>query len=278
MKQPPKTDHPEPQPPELHPIDKLNDLIRRLRAPDGCPWDRKQTTVSLVKYLLEEIYEAVDAIQDGDPVEAREELGDSLFQLLMIVELYREQGCFDLADVVEEIHAKMIHRHPHVFGEVRADTAEQVLVNWDRIKRQEKSDRKSLLDGLPKSMPALAKAQKLGDKASRVGFDWQSAAEVVDKVDEERGELARAMDQGDRERTAEELGDLFFALVMLSRHLDINAEQALQAANRKFEDRFRRVEDRFRDAGKDMNQADLEEMDLVWEEVKAEEGRAAAKS
>lgn len=273
MTHPPTTDQT-----ETHPIEKLNELIRRLRAPDGCPWDRKQTTTSLVKYLLEEIYEAADAVQGGDPEEAREELGDSLFQLLMIVELYREQGRFDLANVVEDIHAKMVHRHPHVFGDVRADTAEQVLVNWDRIKGEEKSDRKSLLDGLPKSMPALAKAQKLGDKVSRIGFDWPSAAGVMDKVEEERDELARAMAEGDRDRTVEELGDLFFALVMLSRHLEINAEQALQAANRKFEDRFRRVEDRFRETDRDMSRADLEEMDLVWEEVKAELKQAAAKS
>ncbi len=241
-------------------------IVRALRHPEtGCPWDREQTHRSLRRYLLEEAYEVLEALDRDDPEALQEELGDLLLQILLHAEIARQAGEFDYADVLEGLNRKMIRRHPHVFGEVEVKDAEGVLRNWARIKAAEKGTEEgsSVLDGIPRALPALERARKLQGRAARVGFDWPDAEGVWAKVEEELAELrAAATPQARRE----ELGDLLFALVNLARHLDLDPEEALREANRKFEARFRALEAR---AG-DLSRLSLAEMDRIWEAVKEE--------
>jgi MazG family protein len=258
-------------------------LMRRLRAPEGCPWDREQTFASLRKYVIEEAFEVVDAIDGGDLGALREELGDLLLQVVFQSELGRAAGAFGPDDVIAGIVDKMVRRHPHVFGDETVTGAAEVHRNWEAIKAREKGSR-GLLEGVPRALPALVRAQRVGEKVSRVGFDWPDTGGSRAKVAEELGELDRAVASGDQAAIAEELGDVLFALVNLARHVDVDAEAALRQTIEKFGARFAHVEARVRerhgrwpsdpDDGGPGRGVTLEEMDGYWEEAK----RASASS
>ena len=253
-------------------FDELVQLMTTLRGPNGCPWDRKQTLPDLKPYVIEEAYEVVDAIDQDDRRALAEELGDLLLQAVFIGELTREEGTFDIYDSITAIHDKLVRRHPHVFGDVEANDAETVLVNWEKLKQDErKAENKSVLSGVPQSMPALLKASRLTEKASRVGFDWRRTEEVFDKLDEELGELREAVASGDETHIHEEIGDLLFTIANIARKMNVNAEEALQSTNRKFMSRFQAMESRVRERGQNLDQLELEEMDKLWDEAKAAE-------
>lgn len=251
----------------------LVDIMRILRAPGGCPWDRVQTPESLRKHILEEAHEVVEAIDLKDTHLLVEELGDLLLQIVFQARIAEEAGGFSMQDVVDGITEKLVRRHPHIFGDVQAEDAAAVLVNWEAIKREEKPERKSRLDGIPKGLPALMAAAKLQGKAADAGFDWKEIAPVFEKCREEWRELSEAVETGDAARVEEELGDLLFAVVNLSRFLKVNAELALLAANRKFRRRFRFVEEKVKAAGGDWKSFTLEALDAFWEEAKLKEKR-----
>ncbi|NPA06169.1 MAG: nucleoside triphosphate pyrophosphohydrolase [Chloroflexi bacterium] len=259
--------------PEGTSFEEFENLIARLRAPDGCPWDRKQTHQSLRKHLLEETYEVLEALDRNDPDALREELGDLLLQIVLHTQIAVEEGEFTMPQVLKTVHDKIIRRHPHVFGDVKVKDADEVLRNWEAIKRKEKAAKgesqspASVLDGLPKVLPALAQAQALQRKVAEVGFDWPDIQGVWDKVHEELNEVREA--QG--EALAREVGDLLFAVVNLARHLGVDAESALREANQRFARRFREVERRALARGQELAHMSLEEMDALWDEAKREE-------
>jgi MazG family protein len=249
--------------------------MRRLLAPDGCPWDREQTPTTLRRYVLEEACEVIDAIDGGEPSELCEELGDLSLQVAFLAELARQRGQFGPDDVMRSIVEKLVRRHPHVFGDVTADTADAVVANWDRIKETEKGERR-LLDGLPRSLPALFRAQRIGERVQKVGFDWTNAAESYAKVSEEIGELAEAVESTNHQRIEAEFGDLLLALVNYARHLGVDAEMALRLAAERFESRFRHVESEVRKVHGGWPKVDqpklgLNELDRYWQEAKARE-------
>jgi len=260
----------------LPPLDPLDDLrapntlgyiTARLRAPGGCPWDREQTPASLTPYMLEEAHEAVDAIERGDAVDTVEELGDVLLQVVLHSQLAEEEGRFTLADIAAEVNAKLVRRHPHVFGDVSVSNSSEVLRNWESIKRVEKGEKRtSVLDGVPLALPALLLAQTIGRKAAKVGFDWPDVAGTLDKVREEIDEIAAAVSEEERR---EEVGDLLFALTSVCRHLGVDAEQSLRAATRKFETRFRHVETLARARGLALSALDIDALEALWQEAKA---------
>jgi len=256
-----------PRPPAGQALARLMDLVSRLRAPDGCPWDRQQTAASLAGFLLEEAYEAVEAVEGGDPGQVRGELGDLVFHVVFLAELYAEKGGFDLSQVLEAVHDKMVRRHPHVFGGQALADAEAVRRQWGRIKDQERGQQTGgLLDSLPGAIPALSRAMRLGQRAARVGFDWPDAQAVWPKVLEELAELAAA---GDDDRAQEELGDLFFSLAQWARHRGLNAEAALRGANRRFQRRFEVMEALANRRGQELGGLGPEEQDALWNEAKA---------
>jgi tetrapyrrole methylase family protein/MazG family protein len=262
-----------------HDFGALVGIMDRLRSSDGCPWDREQDYDSLRGYLLEECYEAVEAIDDEDEDALREELGDLLFQIVFLSRIGKERGRFTVADVIRGITEKMIRRHPHVFGDESVDSSHEVLKNWEAIKREEKRSTggeapESVLSGIPTALPALQKAHRLGTKAARVGFDWARDEDLLDKIEEEIAELRHRLRTADRPGVREEYGDLLFALVMLARRLEIDPERSLEQTNRKFRRRFEAVERRAREAGVELHSAGLERLDRLWNEVKAEEARA----
>jgi tetrapyrrole methylase family protein/MazG family protein len=255
-------------------------LARTLR--ERCPWDVAQTHRSLIPYLVEESYEVVDAIQaldDADPTTDDlliEELGDLLYQIEFHATIAEQEGRFTIADVTRGIHDKLVHRHPHVFGDERGTTVavdgvEQVLANWDEIKRAEKG-RHSVFDGVPVALPSLAYADKIQRRAAKVGFDWSGVDGALPKIAEEAGELVEAAESGDAEATTDELGDLLFAVVNVARHLRVDAESALRAATNKFRRRFESVEELARERGVDVHRADLVDLDALWDEVKRSAG------
>ena len=253
-------------------FDELVQLMTTLRGPEGCPWDRKQTLPDLKPFVIEEAYEVVDAIDRDDRGALAEEVGDLLLEAVFIAEVTREEGSFDVYDSITAIHDKLVRRHPHVFAEVEAKDAEQVVVNWEKLKNEErKAENKSVLAGVPQSLPALLKASRLTEKASRVGFDWRRAEDVFDKIDEELGELRTAVAGGDTAAVREEVGDLLFALANIARKLEINPEEALQGTNRKFMRRFESMERSARESGRNLDQLTLEEMDTLWDAAKAAE-------
>jgi MazG family protein len=253
-------------------FDDLVQLMTTLRGPNGCPWDRKQTLESLKPFVIEEAYEVVDAIDGGDRAALLEEVGDFLLEAVFITELTREEGSFDVYDSIAAIHDKLVRRHPHVFGDAVAADADQVLVNWEKLKSEErKKENKGVLSGVPSALPALQKAGRLTEKAARVGFDWRGTDEVFDKLDEEIGELREAIAGGNKERMHDELGDLLFTIANIARKLDVNAEEALQSTNRKFARRFASMESHVHAAGRNIDQLTLEEMDALWDEAKAAE-------
>lgn len=259
----------------LRTFEDLVAIMNRLRDPGGCPWDREQTYATLRGYLIEECYEVVDALDRADLPALCEELGDLLFQVVFLARLGSEDRAFDAGDVVEGIAAKMVRRHPHVFGDAKVDDAAAVLVRWEEIKRGEKQDAgrsepdASVLSGIPPALPALVKAQRLGTKAARVGFDWAKDADVLAKLDEEAAELREAVASGKREAIREELGDALFTLAMVARRCGVDADEALSGANAKFTRRFTRIEAALQTLGVPIEEADPALLDRLWNEAKS---------
>lgn len=252
----------------------LNDLIsliKKLRAPDGCPWDSKQRPNDIGKYILEEAYEVVESLEARDQQGLQEELGDLLFQILFLAEMGEESGEFSLDDVMAGIREKMIRRHPHIFGDIKVDTIDQVKENWQQIKKQERrinNDRDSVFKDIPRSLPALKRAQKITAVAASYGFDWQKATDVIKKLEEEFAEFNAALKNNDQVNMEEELGDLFFTLVNLSRFVKIDSETALSSATGKFLQRFDYITDQLKIRGKSLEDASPGEMNALWEEAK----------
>ena len=254
-------------PPEGAAVDQLLALIRRLRAPDGCAWDRRQTLTTMRKWLLEETYEVLDALDAGDADAHRDELGDLLFVLAFQAELQADAGAFTLADVAHGVHAKMVRRHPHIFGDAPNTDEPMGLQRWEAQKAQEEPDR-SAVDGVPRAMPALARAERLGIKAGAVGFDWPDADAVVPVLDAELAELAQARATGDAAAIAHELGDVLFSAVNLARKLGVSPEAALQHANDRFEARFRHLEAGVRADGEQVRDLSMAHLDARWQQAK----------
>ncbi len=248
-------------------IERIKHIVEALRGENGCPWDKRQTPKTIKNYLLEEAYELVDAIERGSHQAIKEELGDLLFLIVFLAYLYEEAGKFDLKNVIDTVEEKMIRRHPHVFGGVKVRDEREIRVRWQKIKSEEKLQ-SSILDGIPKALPALMLAYKVGSRAATVGFDWQRAEDVILKVEEEIEEFKRALKQGNRDRIEEELGDILFSCVNLARLLNIQPEEALRKTVYKFKDRFQFIEKRLREQGKDLEETSLKEMDALWERAK----------
>ena len=248
-------------------IEKLVWIMGRLRGEGGCPWDRRQTFESLKPFLIEEAHEAVDAIERGDFAGLEEELGDLLFHIVFLCRLAEEKGLFDIWKVIDRVAEKMISRHPHVFGSLEVSSPQEVEINWSKLKQREKG-RSSVLEGLPKSLPALMLAFRMGKRASKVGFDWEDPSGVWEKLREEMEELREAAEEGEKGRVEEELGDFLFTVVNLSRFLEVEPEGALRGACRRFAERFRFIEEELRKKGKTPEEASLEEMDELWERSK----------
>ena len=255
---------------ENYDINDLVDIVEILRSPDGCPWDREQDHKSIRRDFLEETYEVIEAINKDDRDGLLEELGDVLLQVVFHTQIEREKGSFELSDVADGICKKMIERHPHVFGDVNAETSEQVLENWDVIKKQtkqQKSQTESMLS-IPREFPALMRADKVQKKAAKVGFDWDSVDGAFDKVSEELQELKEAVLMGAQDNVHEELGDLLFSVVNVSRFIKVDSEEALTGATDKFIDRFSKVEEMAKEQGLDMKETSLEELDKLWDKAK----------
>ena len=270
-------------PPEPTPDDTAGDrferlvqLMRTLRSPEGCSWDRQQTLDTLRPFVLEEAYEVVDAIDGGDPAALCDELGDLLLEAVFVAQICADQGDFTIADAVDAINAKLVRRHPHVFGDDQTTggpdlSPTEVKAQWEQIKTRERAGKpthKTLLDGIPESLPALLRASRIGTRTANVGFDWDEAGDVLTKVDEEMTELKDAMAAGDRAHVEEELGDLLFTVANLARKLKIDPESALRAANNKFTRRFRAVEQRLTAEGRSLHEATADELELEWQAVK----------
>lgn len=246
-------------------LEELIDVVAKLRAPDGCPWDREQTHTSLRPNMLEEAYEAVDAIDENNMAHLREELGDVLLQVLLHSQIASESNEFTLDDVAKELKEKLIHRHPHVFGTAKINNADDVLKTWDKLKSEEKTERKSAMDGLSRSQAALISAQKISKRAVKTGFEWTNEESLYDCVMSEIEEFKEAEIEKDKNHMEEEMGDILFAIVNLARWNKIDAEQALLKANKKFEKRFRKMEDL---ATKPLNDYSFEEFDNLWKQAK----------
>lgn len=262
-------------PQKRYTFDDLTAIMKRLRSPGGCPWDRKQTHRSLLPYLLEESYEVIDSVNRRNMNDLREELGDVLLQVVFHSQLADERGKFDIADVVDRICRKLIVRHPHVFTKTKRLSADQVLDNWEKIKLAEpkkKRRKHGVLSGVPKTLPSLLRAFRIQEKTSRFGFDWKNPVQVFAKVREEVRELRQSLKEKRKPEIEHELGDLFFALVNLSRHLDIDPENALAKTNQRFIRRFEYIEKTLPKSGKDVTTASLKEMDALWDEAKEKIG------
>jgi len=249
-------------------VTRLQEIVARLRAPDGCPWDREQTHGSLKGALIEECYEVIEAIDRADDANLKEELGDLLLHVVMQAQMAGERGAFVFEEVAAEVCEKMIRRHPHVFGDRLAGSAADVLRQWEQIKRTEKGGAGGLLDGLPASLPALLRAQNAQVKAARVGFDWPDAEPVFAKFGEELAEIKEALASGNRLETEAEVGDLLFTAVNLARKLGVDAETSLASAPNKFIARFKAVEADLASDGRRMEDTPLKELDIVWEKIK----------
>lgn len=248
-------------------LEELIAVVAKLRAPDGCPWDRAQTHATLRPNMIEEAYEAVDAIDDNDMKHLREELGDVLLQVLLHSQIASENGDFNLDDVAKELKDKLIHRHPHVFGNANLSTPDDVKEAWDKLKAEEKTHRKSAMDGISRSQAALISAQKISKKAVKTGFEWPSEESLYECIMSEFEEFKQAKQEGDSVHMEEEFGDILFATVNLARWNKIDAEQALLKANKKFEKRFRKMEDL---AEKPLTEYSFEEFDNLWKKAKSE--------
>ncbi len=267
-------------------IARLLEIMAALRAPDGCPWDREQSFASIARYTIEEAYEVVDAIERGDLADLKDELGDLLLQVVFHARMAEEQGAFAFPDVVEAITRKLIRRHPHVFGDTRDLSPEEVKSLWDSIKSEEKAERRQsrerlglpaeahetgFLGGVPATLPALTRAQKLTAKAAKVGFDWPDTAQVIDKIHEELEEVKDASSSGEEDKIEDEIGDLLFSVTNLARHFGIDPERALRRTNAKFERRFRAIEQALGEQERSLDEASLEEMERLWVAAKTAE-------
>lgn len=242
-------------------------LTSHLRSPEGCPWDKEQDLMSIRNYIIEEAYEAVQAIESETAEDMIEEFGDLLLQVVFASQIAKDGCRFDISDVLDHLHNKLVRRHPHVFGEKKARDAEEAVKSWHEQKLKEKT-RKARLLNIPRTMPALLRAQRVGEKASQVGFDWDNVQDVLDKVKEEINEIEQEINSGSRENLESEWGDLAFATVNLARHLKIDSETAAHRASEKFIGRFEKVEDLAKEKGKVLTDMSLEEMDQLWDEVK----------
>lgn len=250
------------------------EIMRRLRGPGGCPWDAEQTHDSLKRYLIEECYEVIEAVDTGDDEHLKEELGDLLLQPLFHAAIAEERGAFTIDDILGTLSDKLVRRHPHVFGDQEIRTSDEQVANWEKIKKEEKGEaRKSALSGVPPHLPSLMKAQKITEKAARVGFDWEQTDQVYAKVLEELHELEETMATGDQERMEAELGDLLFAIVNLGRFLAVNPEEALRKTISRFESRFHHIEETLHRHGVNLKDASADEMERLWEEAKMMERR-----
>ncbi len=246
---------------------KLVDIMARLRAKDGCPWDQEQTHASLSRHALEEVYEVIETIDEGNYGELPKELGDLLLQVVFHAQIGKEDGRFDINDVLDHINDKLIRRHPHVFGDAKIDSAEAQTIAWEQTKMK-REGKKSAIDGVPRQLPALLRAHRMQGKAAAVGFDWPELEPVWEKVDEEIEELRQAHASMNQDEVLEEFGDLLFSLVNLSRFLKVEPEEALRRACEKFEKRFKAVESVVRERGKNMDELDLKALDAIWDQVK----------
>lgn len=251
-------------------FDDLVEIMKLLRSPNGCPWDREQNHKSIRQNFIEETYEVIEAIDNDDKELLKEELGDVMLQVVFHAEMESEKNEFNIDDVCDGICKKLIIRHPHVFGDVQADTSEKVLSNWDKIKMQTKSQKSQsdAMDSVSKSLPSLMRSTKIQQKAAKAGFDWNDVNGAIDKLSEEVAELKEAVKENNKEHQTEELGDVLFSVVNVSRFLKIDSEEALYKACDKFSDRFRKVENLAKERNLDMKTATLEELDSLWEEVK----------
>lgn len=257
-------------------LEKFAEIIAKLRDPNGgCPWDLEQTYQTMPPHILEEAYEVVEAINQDDRKELKEELGDLLMQVVFLSQLAQEEGAFTLDDVIDGITDKIIRRHPHVFGEIKAENSDEVLKNWENIKQQERYQKEqfSILDNVPIALPSLLRAAKLQKRCAKVGFDWSELEPTIQKVEEELQEIRDEVSKQPQNPQAieEEIGDLLFASVNVARHLKLNPEEALRKANLKFERRFRQVEQSILASGRQLEQVSLAEMDLIWDQVKQQE-------
>ncbi|MFU2143849.1 nucleoside triphosphate pyrophosphohydrolase [Gallibacterium anatis] len=257
-------------------LEKFAKIIAKLRDPTGgCPWDLEQTYQTMPPHILEEAYEVVEAINQDDRKELKEELGDLLMQVVFLSQLAQEEGAFTLDDVIDGITDKIIRRHPHVFGEIKAENSDEVLKNWENIKQQERYQKEqfSILDNVPIALPSLLRAAKLQKRCAKVGFDWSELEPTIQKVEEELQEVRDEVSKQPQNPQAieEEIGDLLFASVNVARHLKLNPEEALRKANLKFERRFRQVEQSILASGRQLEQVSLAEMDLIWDQVKQQE-------
>ena len=242
------------------------EIVKKLRGPGGCKWDRAQTHKSLVPYMTEELYEVIEAIEEDDMRKLKEELGDLLLHVVFQADLAEEEGHFTLADSIETISSKLVRRHPHVFAGLKVGSVSEIKKNWEEIKLRE--GRQSLLEGIPKNLPALLLARRVQQRASEVGFDWERVPSVIEKLEEEFLELKNAIESREQSRIRDELGDLLFTVVNLSRFLDIDPEDALRHTIKKFINRFKLVEEELRKKGKKLEEATLSEMDRLWNEIK----------
>jgi tetrapyrrole methylase family protein/MazG family protein len=249
-------------------IEELVKIMARLRGAGGCPWDREQTRESLKPFIIEEAYEVLEAIDEGDPVAIREELGDLLFQIVFQSRLSQERGEFDLSDVIAGIKNKMTLRHPHVFGDAQCKTSGEVVIKWDEIKKSEGKQRDSILEGVPKTLPALLRAKKIQDRAAKVGFDWERTADALEKLDEEVAEFRNAVENKKEHEIEDELGDILFMVVNISRFIGVNPEEALRKTISKFISRFRHIEMAAAEKGQKLADMPLAEMDALWDEAK----------
>lgn len=246
----------------------LVDIVAKLRSPEGCPWDREQTRESLRQYLVEEFYELIDALEDNDYEGMREEMGDLLFQIILQSQLSKEEGKFDIHDVVAGIAGKMVQRHPHVFGDKNLKTSDDVVEWWEESKKREGKNHDSAIGGVPRSLPALLRARKIQMKATKVGFDWNRIEDVFEKLEEEIGELKEAIKEKKHNDIEDELGDLFFVLVRIANFVNVNPEDALGRTINKFDQRFRHIEAAAAGQGRKISDMTLAEMDVFWEEAK----------
>lgn len=252
---------------EKKPLYQLKEIAAILRGEGGCAWDRAQTDLSLRPYLIEEAYEVYETI-GGDPDHLKEELGDLLYQIYAHAQLAEEKNQFAIDDVAQAIIDKLIRRHPHVFGDEKLEDKEAVIAKWERIKKKEKSDRKSILEGVPRHLPALLKAYRVQQKVSRVGFDWNRIADVFTKLDEEMGEFRESIARQNRDNIEEEIGDILFTIANIARFMEINPEEALSLSVKKFIRRFQFIEDAVEKSGRELDDLSLEELDRIWEQSK----------
>jgi tetrapyrrole methylase family protein/MazG family protein len=243
-------------------------IMEALRSEKGCPWDKEQTRESLKPFILEEAYELIEAIDENDPEKIKEELGDLLFQIVFQCQIAKEKNQFQISGVIEKIIKKMIARHPHVFGKADYKTTDEVLVHWEKQKKLEGKSRESILEGIPVALPSLLRAHRLQDRAARVGFDWEKVEDVLKKLDEELKEFKEALETKSQDEIENELGDIFFMLVNISRFIGINPEDALRKTISKFISRFRYIEMSAAEHGKKLSDMTLKEMDRLWDEAK----------